>query len=477
MQIPRIMISGSSSGSGKTAITCAILSALKQEGIQTAACKCGPDYIDPMFHREVLQVPSENLDLFFTTKESLKELFLIHGKDAEVVVTEGVMGYYDGISLESDVASSYDVSRTLNMPTILVVPCRGMALSVVPVILGMLEFREDQQIRGIILNRISGMLYPRMKQLIESELQKRGYEIPVVGYVPESEVFQMESRHLGLKLPEHMDSIRQKLQKAGETIAETVDLEQIMRIARQAPEITEDTEFIENSGFLEVTNKLENRKSVRIGIARDEAFCFYYEENLRILRKAGCELVEFSPLTEHKLPEHLQGLILGGGYPELCTEQLSANQSMREEIQSKIEAGMPTIAECGGFLYLHKTLENMEKKAFPMTNVIEGEAFRTKRLGRFGYITLQAESDGCFLRKGEKIKAHEFHYWDSTKNGTDCLAVKPDKKRSWNCVHMKEHLFAGFPHLYFASNPKFVERFVDACRAWNEEDKRTEEVR
>ena len=467
MQIPRIMITGSSSGSGKTAITCAILSALKQKGIQVAACKCGPDYIDPMFHREVLQVPSENLDLFFSTKAFLKELFLIHGKNADIVVTEGVMGYYDGIALESDIASSYDVSRTLDMPALLVVPCRGMALSVVPTILGMLEFREDQQIRGILLNRISSMIYPRMKQLIESELQKRGYEISVVGYVPESETFQLESRHLGLKLPEHIDSLRQKLQKAGEAIAETIDLEQIMRIARQAPEMTEETEHIENSESLENANRWENREPVRIGIARDEAFCFYYEENLRMLRKAGCELVEFSPLTDCKLPNHLQGLILGGGYPELYAEQLSANQSMREEIKSKIEAGMPTIAECGGFLYLHKTLENMEQEVFRMTSVIKGEAFRTDRLGRFGYVTLQAESDGYFLRKGETIKAHEFHYWDSTENGTDCLAVKPDKKRTWRCVHMKEYLFTGFPHLYFASNPKFVERFVDACRVWN----------
>lgn len=485
MQIPRIMITGSSSGSGKTAITCAILSALNQKGIHVSACKCGPDYIDPMFHREVLQVPSENLDLFFSTKASLQELFAEHAKDSDIVVTEGVMGYYDGMVLESDTASSYDVSRTLCMPAILVIPCRGMALSVVPAILGMLEFRKDQQIRGIILNRISGMIYPRMKQLIECELQKRGYEIPVVGYVPEDENFQLESRHLGLKLPEHIDSIRQKLQKAGQVIAETVDLEQLLQIAQSAPRMNRISESTET--FSDLKNKKckeapccrvrcdepqghkEKHDPVRIGVARDAAFSFYYEENLRILRKAGCELVEFSPLTDYKLPGHLQGLLLGGGYPELYASQLSENLSLKNEIQRKIAEGLPTIAECGGFLYLHKSLENMEQTTLPMANIIDGEAFRTNRLGRFGYITLQAETDGVFLRKGEEIKAHEFHYWDSTENGNDCLAVKPDKKRTWNCVHMKENLFAGFPHLYFASNRKFVERFVDACRAWNNE--------
>ena len=325
MQIPRIMITGSSSGSGKTAITCAILSTLKQKNIDVAACKCGPDYIDPMFHREVLQVPSENLDLFFSTKDSLQKLFVNHGENRDIVVTEGVMGYYDGLALESDQASSYDVSRSLSMPAILVVPCRGMALSVVPVILGMLEFRKDQQIKGIILNRISGMIYPRMKQLIETELLKRGYDIPVVGYVPEHEAFRLESRHLGLKLPEHIIHIQKKLQEAGEIIENTVDLEQILQIAHQAPEIIPPNLLDEKC--------IVNNK-VRIGIARDEAFCFYYEENLRMLREYGCELVEFSPLVGEKLPENINGLILGGGYPELYAEKLSANISMRKDIQS-----------------------------------------------------------------------------------------------------------------------------------------------
>ena len=458
MQIPRIMITGSSSGSGKTAITCAILSALKQKNIDVAACKCGPDYIDPMFHREVLQVPSENLDLFFSTKDSLQKLFVNHGENRDIVVTEGVMGYYDGLALESDQASSYDVSRNLSMPAILVVPCKGMALSVVPVILGILEFRKDQQIKGIILNRISGMIYPRMKQLIESELMKCGYDIPVVGYVPEHESFQLESRHLGLKLPEHIIHIQKKLQEAGEIIENTVDLEQILQIAHQAPEIIPQNPLDEKC--------IVNNK-VRIGIARDEAFCFYYEENLRMLREYGCELVEFSPLVGEKLPENINGLILGGGYPELYAEKLSANISMRKDIQSKIDAGMPTIAECGGFLYLHETLENPERMKIKMTNVIKAEAFKTDRLGRFGYITLKAEKNGNFLKKDEIMKAHEFHYWDSTQNGTDCLAVKPDKKRSWNCIHMRDNLFAGFPHLYFQSNPNFVERFVDACKEWD----------
>ena len=451
MQIPRIMIAGSSSGSGKTAITCAILSALKQKNIDVAACKCGPDYIDPMFHREVLQVPSENLDLFFSTKDSLQELFVKHGENRDIVVTEGVMGYYDGLALESDQASSYDVSRSLSMPTVLVVPCKGMALSVVPVILGMLEFRKDQQIKGIILNRISGMLYPRMKQLIESELKKLGYDIPVVGYVPEHEAFQLESRHLGLKLPEHIIHIQKKLHEAGELIKSTVDLEQILQIACQAPQIET---VIKNS--LDEKSIVKNR--VRIGIARDEAFCFYYQENLKLLSKRGFELMPFSPLHDKKLPEHISGLLLGGGYPELFAKELSENASMKTAIREAIRGGLPSLAECGGFLYLHKSLKDMEGRQYSMAGVIDADADYRGKLVRFGYVEL-TEKESCFLPEKEGIRGHEFHYFDSTENGTDCVAKKPTGNRRWECVWEGENHWWGFPHLYYPSNPSFVEHF------------------
>lgn len=456
MQIPRVMIAAGASGSGKTTITCALLEALRQQGVCTSACKCGPDYIDPLFHREVLGVPSENLDLFFCNKEELKDLFLRHGVEADLVMTEGVMGYYDGVSMDSDEGSSYHVAETLKMPVILVVPCRGMALSVVPIILGMLEFRENSMIRGILLNRISEKIYPRMKGMIEKELHARGYEIPVLGYVPEDEVFHLESRHLGLVLPGETERIREQLEAAGAILCKTVDLEQVQKIAEQAPDLEQNRRKKEQDP--------ETAVPIRIGIARDEAFCFYYEENLRILREAGCELIPFSPLHDAALPSDLDGVILGGGYPEVYAKMLSENASMRKMICGQITAGMPCIAECGGFLYLHEQLEGEDGKDYPMAGVIPGRAFRTGRLGRFGYVNVQAQQDGVYLKRGESIRGHEFHYWDSPANGTDCLAVKPGGTRSWNCVHMEGNLFAGFPHLYFASNPEFVNRFVQRCR-------------
>lgn len=485
MKIPRIMLAAPASGSGKTTITCGIMEALKQKNKKVAACKCGPDYIDPMFHREVLGIPSENLDLFFCRKKVLKELFMRHAASADITVVEGVMGYYDGLSLDSDTASSYDVAANLDIPVILIVPCRGMALSIVPQILGMLEFKRDSQIRGILLNRISGMLYPRMKKMIEEELAKKGCLIPVIGYVPEQEVFSLESRHLGLVMPEEIDNLRQRLYRAGELLTATIDFDMLLKIAENAPEMEghfpgeakencrEDTDLFRCREDSDISGGREtdfdisdqtNPERVKVAVARDEAFCFYYQDNLDLLEELGCDLLFFSPMHDEKVPEDARGMILGGGYPELYAKRLSENRTMCDSVKKKIRNGLPCIAECGGFLYLHEMLESKEGHIYPMAGVIPGKAFRTEKLGRFGYIHLYAESDGIFLKKKEELRGHEFHYWNSTANGTDCLAVKPQGKRSWKCVHMERALFAGFPHIHFYSNPVFAERFVQACK-------------
>lgn len=489
------MIAAASSGSGKTVISCALMSAFVQKGLQVAACKCGPDYIDPMFHREVVGVPSENLDLFFCGEAQLRDVYERHAEAADIVVTEGVMGYYDGMALDSEKASSYDTARTLGLPVFLTVSCKGMARSVVPMILGLLAFREDNQICGILLNRVSAALYPRMKEMIEEELKKAGHPLPVVGYVPENEVFCLKSRHLGLVTPEETKGIQDQLNRAGEILAETVELEKLLAIAeaerkrkpkreRQQEETQKEQtqknqvqkdqarkgEPLKEQAQKEQTQKAQHIyignavRQPRIAVARDEAFCFYYQANLNMFKELGCELVEFSPLCDSRLPENLQGLLLGGGYPEIYAKELSENSLMCEAVRRAVGSGIPCLAECGGFLYLHETLEGQDGKSYAMVNVIRGNAVRTGRLVRFGYVEIEAEQDGAFLRKGEKIRGHEFHYWDSTDNGSACLAVKPDGKRSWNCIHMNGNLFAGYPHLYFPSNPVLAERFVEACR-------------
>lgn len=468
MGIPGIMIAAPASGSGKTAAACGLMAAFGSRGLKVRSCKCGPDYIDPMFHREVLGVDSENLDLFFSKPEELRESFRRHTAEADLTVVEGVMGYYDGMGLDTDHGSSYEVASVLNLPVILVVPCRGAALSLAASVRGMLAFRKESNIRGILLNRVSGMLYPRLKQMMESELKQAGYDIPVVGYMPEDEAFRLESRHLGLITPQEIEGLRGQTARAGEILAGTADLDLILQIAEKGAANGETAEEDRSeTGDKPVFGTGENR--VRIGIARDKAFCFYYKDNLELLEKLGCELVPFSPLSDPRLPDGLSGLIFGGGYPELYGRTLAENKGLLQEIHSLIEDGIPCLAECGGFMYLHEELEDREGQVWKMTGNIKGRTWPVGRLVRFGYVKImpeEARTEAGYLFPGEEIRGHEFHYWDSTDSGSDCLAVKPDGRRSWQCIHMDGNLFAGYPHLYLPSLPAFAERFVRRCREW-----------
>lgn len=474
---PGFLLSAISSNSGKTAAACGLMSAFLQNGKCIRACKCGPDYIDPMFHREVLGIDSKNLDLFFSDEEKLRVGYLRHTLGAELTITEGVMGFYDGMSLDSVKGSSYDVAQTLGLPVILVINARGAAMTLAAVVKGIAEFRPDSNIRGILLNRVSAMLYPRLKEMLENELARIGHdEIKIVGYMSENEAFHLESRHLGLVTPQEMENLQEKVRQAGEILAKTVDLELLEQIAGEAAvwkaEVSEESEKI---GSLKSLNY-----PVRIAVARDEAFCFYYKDNLELLESLGCEVVEFSPLRDEKLPDNISGLILGGGYPELYGKQLSENQSMLTSIRKALmQEKIPCLAECGGFMYLHEEMEDTAGNVWKLVGRIKGRTFPTGKLVRFGYVNLQRNLDedqiselkermsiaDSWILPGENIRAHEFHYWDSTDSGSDCLAVKPDGKRKWECIHMEENLVAGYPHLYYPSCKEFAERFVEKCRS------------
>ena len=463
-KIPGILLAAPSSGSGKTIAACGLMAAFRQMGKNIRACKCGPDYIDPMFHRTVLGIESENLDLFFSSKEELREIYQNHGNGADLVVTEGVMGYYDGISFGSMNGSAWDIAGVLELPVILVVPCRGMASSVLALLKGFLEYQKDSHIRGIILNRISPMLYPRMKEMLDHGLADMGHpEVKILGYLPEKECFRLESRHLGLVTPQELTGLKSQLQEVGMTIAETVNLSEILKIAEQAECLEEENP---------IKKEVNGKQKVHVAVARDEAFCFYYKENMKLLEQAGCELVPFSPLEDETLPEGCCGLILGGGYPELYGARLEENEGLRREIRQKITDGMPCLAECGGFQYLQDGLTDAEGYSYRMAGAIPSESSNQGRLVRFGYATIEAEQDGAFLKKGEQIRAHEFHHWDSTDNGDSCLAVKPDGKRRWQCIHMKGNLMAGYPHLYYRSHPELVERYVKACTEYSKKGTR-----
>lgn len=458
MKIPRILLAAGASGSGKTLITCGLLQVLVNRGLKVASFKCGPDYIDPMFHSRVIGTRSRNLDTFFTDGDRTRYLLVKNVSDCEIAVMEGVMGYYDGVGGITSRASAYDLASTTDTPVILIVNSRGMSVSLAAYVKGFLEYKKDSHICGVIFNQMSPMLYPRMKKLLEEELS-----VKVLGYVPKVEDCVIESRHLGLVLPEEIPELKSRLQKLSEVLEKTLDIDGILELAGGAPElaapepemlIQKDTAF----GY-------RTEEKVRIGVADDEAFCFFYADNLNLLEQMGAELVRFSPIHDRELPEDLDGLLLSGGYPELNGEALEENQEMCTRIQEVILDGMPCLAECGGFMYLHQEMEDMEGKQRRVCGVIPGRAYRTPKLNRFGYITLTEKQDTGL---GE-IPAHEFHYFDSTDCGADFHAAKPASKRGWDCIHDRGRLMAGFPHLYYYGNPRVPARFLKNALEYKKE--------
>lgn len=447
---PGIMIAATGSDCGKTTITCALLKNLKDRGLKVKAFKCGPDYIDPMYHRKVIGVPSHNLDSFFLPKTDLAEMYADLARDSDLCVAEGVMGLYDGMGVDSDRGSSYEIARILGLPIILVVDARGMGRSVVAHISGYLNYDEDNLIQGVVLNNISEGFYKTVAPVIEQELGKT-----VLGFLPKDDKLKLDSRHLGLCLPEEVDNLKIRLDYASILLDKCCDIDKITEIGNKAKNIC-----ITDGKAKEVPKT----ESVKIAVARDEAFCFYYEENLKVLRDFGAELVCFSPIHDRILPDGVKGLILGGGYPENFARELEANSAMRESIKKAIEEGMPVLAECGGFMYLHNSIKLPEGEIFEMCKVVNAECFYTGKLVRFGYVSIY-EKTPSLLKEGECLKGHEFHYYDSTGNGADCIAKKPAGDRQWDCVIKRKGSFVGFPHLYYPSNTMLVKSFLEVAKS------------
>ena len=452
MNRKRVMIAAPKSGSGKTMVTCALLSVLKKKGYQTVSCKCGPDYIDPMFHEKIIDVPAKNLDTFFTDEEKTRELFQNSAKNMDFAVFEGVMGLYDGLGGVRKEGSSYYLAEVTKTPIVLVVDAKGMGRSIIPLIAGFLNYDEKHLIQGIILNRMSKTYYETLKPLIEEELQTR-----LIGFLPEKEELHFESRHLGLFLPDEVNHIKEKLQAASELFSKTVSIECIKEIAESAEELEFDEILTEGAAVW------DSRPT--IAVAKDEAFCFYYADNIRLLEEYGAKIMYFSPLWDEKIPEGCHALLFGGGYPELYAKELSANTKMRETVKNAVENEMPVVAECGGFMYLHSFLKDKEGLCHDMAGVISATCFYTGKLVRFGYIELREKQKNSWLN-GEGIKGHEFHYYDSTYNGEDIIAVKPMTGKEYTCIIDNKTQWMGFPHLYYPSNPVFARAFVDKARKY-----------
>lgn len=448
MSLPRFLIAAPASGSGKTLVTCGILQALVNRGLEVASFKCGPDYIDPMFHSRVIGTRSKNLDPFFVDADVLRYLFARTAESSDISVIEGVMGYYDGTTVTGSEASSCDVSLKLNAPTVLLINSRGASVSVLATLKGFLEFRENN-IKGVIFNQMSEKVFEMLRPEVER------MEVVPIGYVPKVSHLVLESRHLGLVLPSEIDELKEKLNQLADVLEGTVDFDALLELAGSAPDLdyrAPDVPSIEGT--------------VRVGVAADDTFCFTYEDNLEILGRCGAEIVPFSPMADEHLPD-VDGIVLSGGYPELHADSLERNASMLDDIRRRISEGMPCIAECGGFMYLHERMEDSEGNMRSMCGVIPGEVRNTGRLSRFGYATFTPSGDGV-MPAGTSVKGHEFHYWDSDNCGSDWNAVKSSGK-SYDCMHDTGRMLAGYPHLYYYSNPQAPYWFLRRCQEYRSE--------
>lgn len=437
------------SGSGKTTAVCALLGAMAARGLTPCAFKAGPDYIDPMFHRAVLGVESHNLDLFFSAPETVRSLYARHAAGHGAAVVEGAMGYYDGLGGVSDTASAWHLADTLDLPALLVVRPKGASLTLAATLRGLLAFRTPHHIAGILLNDCTENLYKMLRLMLERETG-----LPVVGYLPFLPGAAIESRHLGLKTAAEIADLQARLKLLADAAQSSIDWPLLQRLFdRPAPAAAPPVAV---------------PPRVRLAVARDAAFCFTYAETLEALQENGAELCFFSPLQDTALPPDIGGLYLPGGYPELYAAELAANAPMRAALKAAVENGLPTAAECGGFLYLGQTLEDADGTPQPMAGVLPGQGVKTGRLVRFGYATLTAQTDSMLFAAGEQFPAHEFHHWDSTQNGTALTAAKANG-RQWACGFANAHLYAGFPHLYWAGTP-LAQRFVAAAERYKREE-------
>ncbi len=443
--LPRVMIAGTNSGCGKTSVVCALLRAFQKKGVKVNAFKCGPDYIDPMFHSKIIGIAARNID-YFLCGDAASDCFKINANGAQLNIIEGVMGYYDGIAGTSAENSTHDIAMRLKTPTILVVNCKGAMLSVAATVKGFCDLYKNN-IVGVILNNVSQAMLPLYKEIIELHT-----DVKVLGCLPTEKSAVIKSRHLGLVTAQEIDDLQQKIDKLAELASENIDLDEILQIAKSAK-------------ALNAPNEIEKQApSVKIAVAKDEAFCFYYEDSLDMLKSYGAEIVYFSPLKDSVLPTGIGGIFLGGGYPELYLKKLSENKTMLKSIKDAHEKNMPIYAECGGFMYLGSSIGG-----FKMCDVIKMESVMTEKLQNFGYVKLIADEDNMLVKKGEEVAAHEFHYSKSNlKEDEKALTAIKKSGKKWRSAYIKESLFALYPHIHFVGCSHIAKRFVAGCEKYTD---------
>lgn len=454
-----IMIAGVSSGAGKTTLTIGLMRALSNRGVRVAAFKSGPDYIDPMFHRLATNEPSYNLPSWMVPDEALKYLYHKRSQGYDISVIEGVMGYYDGHSTENIIGSSAHLAQTLEVPVLIVMDGSSMALTAAAIIKGLVSFSTPSMIKGVIFNRIkSEYHYNLLKSAVELHTDVKCY-----GYIKPDESIMLESRHLGLVQATEDTEIESKIQKMAHLIEDTVDVEAILsdfhNVVHTQNDIDMENETFYQNKIMKLCARIRENGGLNLGIAKDLAFSFYYDENLKLLEEIGVNLVHFSPLYDKALPAGIDAILLGGGYPEVFAIELESNVTMKESIYNFALSGKAIYAECGGLMYLTDQVIQ-DQNSYKMTGIIGGSTYMTSTLQNFGHVEAHFK-DVDFFNKGVVVRGHEFHhsYVEIDQNVKRIITVK-GKKNERKCGYAKSNAIGTYVHTHFYSNLDFLDELI-----------------
>jgi cobyrinic acid a,c-diamide synthase len=468
-----IAIAGERSGVGKTTVTLALLAALRRRKMTVQSFKVGPDYIDPMFHTYVTGRACRNLDPILTSDAYVRECFDRHRQTADCAIVEGVMGLFDGASGTTDAGSTAQVAKLLNVPVVLILNCSSTSRSIAAIAHGYRTFDPQVQIAGLILNQVGS---DRHLELLTAALLP--LHLPILGVLRRRDDLKIPDRHLGLipagELTDLNDTV-DRLANVGETC---FDWERLLPLLVSEPVFTppppDQGGIFTSSPFQEQgwggVSMPATLPKIRIAVARDAAFNFYYADNLDLLREAGAELVEWSPLVDPQLPPDIHGLYFGGGFPEVFAETLAANQSARKSVAAAITAGMPTYAECGGLMYLCDRIIDFNDRSFSMVGIFTTTAVMGKKL-TLGYRQLTALQDSLLFDLGDRVWGHEFHRSTLTdlppqplytlKGYESKLVFVPE---GWS----QQQVQAAYTHLHFGARPDLPARFINRCRQFSQ---------
>lgn len=446
----RLLIAGTGSNVGKTTLTIGIMAALQKRKLVVQGFKCGPDYIDPSYHTAVTKRISRNIDSWMLDPKIVLDIVERNSRDVDISIIEGVMGFFDGKSPLENKGSASGISDITESPVLLIVNCASMARSAAAIVKGFQTFHEPSRIVGVIANQVgSESHFNIVKEAIEKECQ-----IPVIGYMLKNDALHLPSRHLGLIPAIERGELDSYFDMLAEEIEKTIDLDKLLEVAN-----TTTLTPVTNAIF----NRVEDSK-VKIAVAKDEAFNFYYEENLELLSAKGAEILYFSPLANEKLPEEADGLYIGGGFPEEFASTLTQNENSKTSIKLAIERGLPTVAECGGFMYLTNAIKTNDGNLYPMVGLINGFVEMQTKLVALGYREIFGVEGNFLIGKEEEAKGHEFHYSTYHTNDiqTACYEVKSRFGKS-AIGFLNDSLVAGYIHFHFASNPTLVENWIQKC--------------